>query len=167
VHKLLSKLRDHADTLPFFFCLGWEENLQQPAVLMISNLRVNPVTVRCHVLPPYNAPVNDFSWTVVAKPTELCNKLDSECDCHLAHAVNFLLINILEVAVQKTGRVYKSLFSKCQSLVNTIPDSKLYQLNTTTPVGKAVFDNYASKRLLYHNDFFMIESLDNILLPPV
>jgi hypothetical protein len=163
IAKLISKLIQFKDTLTFYFCLGWVENVQQPSILCMSNLKLNGNTVRCHLLSPYKASLNNFSWTTVAKPNQLCHKLHTECDCQFSHAINFPLNCILEVAVQKSGHTFNSLFSKCLTLENCVPDSKLYQLNTTTQAGITCFNNYATKRLEYYNDFFLLEELEPLL----
>ena len=53
VRDLLINLQQHhSESLPTFFCLGWVQNQQQPAVLMMSHLRIYKHSVLCHLLPP-------------------------------------------------------------------------------------------------------------------
>ena len=85
----LQLLHQEKDTLPFFCCLAWVGGVQHPTVLYIKHLRLNPRTVRCHVLRPHKPVINDFGWTLVLRPNQLCNKLAADCNCNLQHAVNF------------------------------------------------------------------------------
>ena len=85
----LDRLSSHKDVLPFYFCLGWVERRQCPAVLLMTHLAhksKNNDTVKCHVLSPYDAKVNDFHSTSVFKPNQLCPKLPNNCHCEFLHA---------------------------------------------------------------------------------
>ena len=102
-------------TLPWFCCLGRVARQQRPAVLLMNgSIRINPNSVRCHQLAAWEpVPINDFSYTVVSKPTDLCNNLQNTCNCAKKHCVNFPLSQILEVAVVKgANHLHRSLFCK-------------------------------------------------------
>ena len=111
----LSILKRERATLPWFCCLGRTENQQQPVVLLMTHLRVNRGKNTCHILQPWKAKLNDFTWTVAVK-ANTCNRLEGACRCNLHHAIHFPLANIMEVAVaRKTNNRHQSLFCSYQS----------------------------------------------------
>ena len=92
VLRLIEKLLSFSDVLKFYFCLGWVENRQQPAILCLSHLKANESYVRCHLLPPYMAEINSFAWTVVAKPNQLCpHRTLNSWNSTPAQSINFPL----------------------------------------------------------------------------
>jgi len=147
-------LQNEKDTLPFYCCLAWVGEVQHPTVLYIKHLRLFQRTVRCHVLHPHKAVVNDFGWTLVLRPLQLCSKLASDCNCTLQHAQNFPLKHILAIAVSKGNNDrHRSLFAVSKS--GTAPPG--YQLIhlPMTKEGDEVFESFSTKRLQYFNDLFL------------
>ena len=104
VRAKLQVLHRQRPALPWFCCLGWVANQQQPAVLLLTDgwfqLRANQHNLKCHLLVSHAQIRNDFTNTVVKKPP-LCNRLEGTCNCPDQHAINFPLAHILEVAVVK------------------------------------------------------------------
>ena len=154
VRDLLINLQQHhSESLPTFFCLGWVQNQQQPAVLMMSHLCIYKHSVLCHLLPPHRPVVNDFSNTTVEKPNPIC--VNSACNCPLLHPTKFPFGNILEVCVKKVDRSYRSLFHPTKD--ERDPGIKLLQLPHTADATN-LFNSYAQKRLKIFDDFFLHRS---------
>jgi len=150
----LSNLERQKDTLPFYCCLAWVGGVQHPTVLYVKHLRLNQRTVRCHELRPHKPVVNDFGWTLVLRPLQLCHKLRDDCNCNLQHAISFPIRNILSVAVAMgNNNRFRSLFAV--SRTDTPPPG--YQLIhlPMTKEGDEKFDEFAAKRLQYFNDLFL------------
>jgi len=157
----LQLLHQQKETLPFFCCLAWVGGVQHPTVLYIKHLRLNPRTVRCHVLRPHKPVINDFGWTLVLRPDQLCNKLAADCNCNLQHAVNFEIKHILAIAVKKLGNnLHRSLFSVCRTVKPPANNCQLIHLPMTTE-GDETFDVFAKKRIKYFNDLFFKYQADN------
>ena len=159
--KLLRVSLQH-ETISWFCCLGWIQRLQQPAVLMIpsANLELTDTTVRCHVLRNWNPPVNEFCWTVVEKPANVCPRSAARCECNQLHWKNFPLAHILEVAVKKgRGNLYRNLF--CKFTPETPSPVELIHLSKSKDSVES-FHRYSQKRLRFHNDFCLLESTENI-----
>jgi hypothetical protein len=139
------------------------EELQQPAVVLITltNINLTNTTVRCNVLRPWEAPLNDFSWTVVERPGH-CRRSADRCNCNLLHWKEFPLSNILEVAVRKgRGNLYKNLF--CKFTPESPHQNELLHLSKTRESCTCdSFERFSEKRLRYFNDFFFVEATENL-----
>ena len=155
--KLQLLLRERP-ALPWFCCLGWVQHQQQPAVLLMTAgcFRINPTTVKCHLLSQWDPVPNDFTNTVVEKPP-LCNRLEDTCNCPHKHAKNFKIADILEVAVVKgTNNLHKSLF--CNITATPLNrDLRLIHLSMSKE-SVLCFSRYSEKRMKYKNDFFLVEN---------
>ena len=150
----LNALENEKETLPFYCCLGWVGGVQHPTVLYIKHLRLNQRTVRCHVLLPHKPVLNDFGWTLVQRPNQLCNKLDSDCSCNLQHAQNFPVKHILSIAVkQLPDRRHRSLFAV--SRTETPPPNHQLIYLPMTKEGDDTFECFAKKRVEYFNDLYL------------
>ena len=162
VQQKIMRVAMQQEHLPWFCCLGWIERLQQPAVLLMtsSQLELSDTTVKCHVLKPWNPPVNEFCWTVVERPATVCPRSATRCQCNQLHWKDFQLANILEVAVKKgRGNLFKNLFCKFTP-DSPYPLSLIHMSQSKESV--QCFQRYSDKRLRYHNDFFLVESTENL-----
>jgi hypothetical protein len=154
--SLLKHLEMEKASLPFYCCLAWVGEVQHPTVLYIKHLRLNQRTVRCHVLLPHNPVLNDFGWTLVCRPTQLCNKMENDCNCPLQHATNFPIKDILSVAISNVGdlnRPHRSLFAVSRT-ETAPPGCQLIYLPMTKEADE-VFECFAQKRLNFFNDLIL------------
>ena len=158
VRAKLQVLHRQRPALPWFCCLGWVANQQQPAVLLLTDgwfqPRVNQQNVKCHLLVSPAQIRNDFTNTVVQKPA-LCNRLEGTCNCTDQHAINFPLAHILEVAVVKgANNLQKSLFCKfTPTNQNRITDAIHLSMSKESVL---CFAKYSEKRLKFFNDFILL-----------
>ena len=154
VKRKIQHLVDSRETFPFYYCLAWTPQIQHPTVLLMSHLRLNENTVRCHVLTSHNALPNDFGHCISRQPNVLCPRLAVRCQCGGHHAENFEYQHILEVATFKENGVHKTHIQRLRVQERGLPFT-LVDL-PSNPRNESLFENYARKRLQYFNDFFTV-----------
>ena len=154
IKRRIQNLVNSRDLLPSYYCLGWKAEVQHPTVLVMSHLRLNENTVRCHVLHPHNAPPNDFGHCLSRRPNILCPLLAERCQCGGHHAENFEYQHILEVATFKENGQLKSHLQRVRVQERGLPYS-LVDLSSN-PRNETLFESYARKCLQYFNDFFTV-----------
>jgi len=156
IKKTLDKLRNHNDTLEFYFCLGWVERSQTPAVFLVTHLKYNDKSIKCHVLQHYKPKLNDFHCTAVVKPNNLCPKSQNKCKCQFLHAETILHEHILDVCVEKgtNGVPFKSCFSKAKVEMQP-PNGCVYHM-PQTHTNNQILDSYCEKRFAIFNDFVLL-----------
>ena len=156
IKKKLDKYRYHNDTLPFYCCLGWVERSQAPGVFLITHLKYNEKSVRCHILPHFKSKLNDFHATTVLKPNHLCPKSKEKCNCQYLHAETIQHEHILEVCVEKGHNTpYKSSFAKAK-VESPPPNGTVYHLSQTH-FSNQYLDSYCEKRFVIFNDFMLLD----------
>ena len=116
--------------------------------------------VRCHVLRPWNPPLNEFCWTVVERPTNVCPRSAVRCQCNQLHWSDFPLQHILEIAVKRgRGNLFKNLF--CKFTPESPHPFDLVHLSKSKESCEC-FSRYSDKRLRFFNDFYLLERTENI-----
>ena len=149
IRKIIQTLKDHKQELPIYYCLARQGDSQCPTVLLMSHLQLNALTVRCHVLQPFQNKANDFGHCLNLFPLNRCNNIEGRCNCNLDnHATNFQISDILEVAVFRENGRYKTHFQRTRGEEEALVDLP------STPKGDLLFEKYATKRFQYFNDLF-------------
>ena len=142
-------MKEHKEELPLSYCLARQADSQCPTVLLMSHLQLNALTVRRHVLQPFNNKPNDFGHCLCVFPLNRCNNIEGRCNCNLEHhATNFPISDILEVAVFRENGRYKTHFQRTRGKEEALVDLP------STPKCDLVFEKYATKRIQYFNDYF-------------
>jgi hypothetical protein len=154
VFNKLKSYKQRRGELPFYFCLGWRPNIQQPTILYMSHLRISRQSIRCHVLSLHGPTPNNFAHCLSELPRNLCQNTAERCACANKHAENFPLENILEVAVYTENRTVKNHFQR----VRGQPQRQDFELFDLPPNKRndLLFTSYATKRLEFFNDFFTV-----------
>jgi hypothetical protein len=116
--------------------------------------RITRAAVRCHVLQLHKPAPNNFAHCLCEVPRSLCPNTEETCQCVNVHAKNFPLQNILAVAVYHENRVFKNHFQRVRGQPQRA-DYDLFDLPSNKR-NDTLFNEYATKRLQFCNDFFTV-----------
>jgi len=165
IKKNLDKLRNHNDTLDFYFCLGWVERSQTPAVFLVTHLKYNDKSIKCHVLQHYKPKLNDLQ---LSNPTTYAQnpKINANASfftLRLSCMSTFLMFTT-HVEKGTNGVPFKSCFSKAKVEMQP-PNGCVYHM-PQTHTNNQILDSYCEKRFAIFNDFVLLAHVadnENIL----